>query len=325
MRKTWRLQGGSDSLIIMRRSDLGKDEKTSVSSLFPTARLDRWLSDPHSRKSILDMYESVGGYSIRSGRASRQVIARYVKPRLEKAFQRGDLVVLRVAAQPLHAAGTAAHPINPSSTDQAINPPSSRGRLVRASDNKGEEEIYVVAAAVKTIGDTPLVNHKVRILDPDTGKTVVDSLTTDDKGVVRATVPENKKYRIEILDEEREAPPLPPPQPDDPQGILICHFVDEYGIAVSNERVEAASGDDRFDLVTDENGRIEVPTRLAAFDLTIRGETFMAHSLLWKDLEEGDKLYRFILAPEDSQEEGGEEKVRLTNYSHFDADEGAAA
>ncbi|MBI3597286.1 MAG: hypothetical protein HY203_09060 [Nitrospirae bacterium] len=96
MRKTWRLRGGSDTLIVVRRSDLSNDEKTTVDHSFLAANLDRWLADPLSRRDLLDMCGSLGGSAtIRSNLISVRDLHRYVKPHLEKAFQRGDLVALR--------------------------------------------------------------------------------------------------------------------------------------------------------------------------------------------------------------------------------------
>lgn len=94
MRKTWRLQGRSETLIIMCRSDVTKNEKATVAPASVVMNLGRWLEDPFSRKAVLDMYESVGGYPVRPGRTSQQELTRTVKPHLEKAIQRGDLVAV---------------------------------------------------------------------------------------------------------------------------------------------------------------------------------------------------------------------------------------
>lgn len=95
----WRLQGGATRLTIVKRSDLGKDEKSGVSPTLLALHLDRWLADPHSRETVLQMYESVGGGTMQPWQMSQQVLARYVKARLELAFQRGDLVARHEAFQ----------------------------------------------------------------------------------------------------------------------------------------------------------------------------------------------------------------------------------
>ena len=192
---------------------------------------------------------------------------------------------------------------------------------IKADLGVTDDELYVLAAEVKTIGDTPLVRHAVRILDPETGGVIEDHVMTDEAGVVRAMVPENKTYRIEIVDEEREIPPPAPLAANDVHGILICHFVDGDGNAVANEGVEARCEDDQFSLVTDEDGRIEAPAHLSAYDLKIRGETFTAHALLWSDRGDGEEepLYRFVLPAED-QPDGEEHKVRLTSYTDLAGD-----
>lgn len=60
MRKTWRLQGVVNPLVIVRRSDLRKGEEViRLPSL--ALNLDRWLADPLSRNVLLDLYGSLGG------------------------------------------------------------------------------------------------------------------------------------------------------------------------------------------------------------------------------------------------------------------------
>jgi hypothetical protein len=162
-----------------------------------------------------------------------------------------------------------------------------------------DEETYILAISVKTIGGTPLLNHPVRVLDPATGQTVVSALMTDGAGVVRTRVPENKTYRIEILDEKRPTPLLPPPPSDEEHAVLVCHFVDEAGHPIAEEKVEVANGQDRFDLLTDEDGLIRCPAHLTAYDVTIRKQRFIAHSLLYsdrKDDDDLDNLYRFVVS-----------------------------
>jgi hypothetical protein len=57
----WRLQEGSEALVIVRRADLRRDEKGIKEPLSLIAHLDRWLADPFCRKTVLEMYESVCG------------------------------------------------------------------------------------------------------------------------------------------------------------------------------------------------------------------------------------------------------------------------
>lgn len=111
MRKSWRLSGGSDTLVIIHRSDLKKDEEP-IKPVFLTSFIDRWLSDPLSRKTILDIYQSVGG-AVTIDKLSPQKIHRYVKPQLENAFLRGDLLAVRPPRSPSVAGQKEAQDIKP--------------------------------------------------------------------------------------------------------------------------------------------------------------------------------------------------------------------
>ncbi len=59
MRKTWRLQGFSETCIIAPRSLVSQEEQGAYLS----AQLDRWLTDPLTQKSVLEIYESLRGQS----------------------------------------------------------------------------------------------------------------------------------------------------------------------------------------------------------------------------------------------------------------------
>jgi hypothetical protein len=118
---------------------------------------------------------------------------------------------------------------------------------------------------------------------------------TDDDGVVRAIVPRNKTYRIEILDEERELS-YPPIQAYEEPAFLVCRFVDEDGAPVANAKIEARADGDKFEFVTDEDGRIHSATPLGTYELRIEDQVFQAHALLLRDLEEDGSHYRFVLS-----------------------------
>ena len=154
-------------------------------------------------------------------------------------------------------------------------------------------DAHVIVMLVKSIGGTPLVNHLVRILD-EKGRRVGNPVTTDGEGVLRAEVPENKKYRVEILDEEMEHA-VAPLHPGDEGAVLLCQFVELHGSPVANEKVEVKAGDDKFELTTDELGRIHSPAHLGACELTVRNESFIAHALPVAQTEREESIYRFVL------------------------------
>ena len=174
-------------------------------------------------------------------------------------------------------------------------PPKYKAEPAAKAETKREpppKDVHLIAAQVKSIGGTVLANHPVRILD-ERGRRVGDDLVTDGEGVVRAHVPEPKKYRIEILDEDLDAAAAQVHR--DEIAVLLCHFVDEAGAPIANEAVEASAGDDKIELRTDDGGRLEAQARLTDWKLTIRGQTFVAHALPAADRVKDENLYRFVV------------------------------
>jgi len=189
--------------------------------------------------------------------------------------------------------------------------PAPRPRASRPTES--DEEAFVLVVEIKTIGGTLLVNHPMRILDPDTGVAVIEQIHSDDKGVVRTLVPRNKTYRIEILDEEWEAPAAAF-LGDHDTGVLHCRFVDESGQPLANLGVEARQDDHEFQLVTDAEGWIESPANLGAYELRVGDQVFQAHALLPADVER------------DAEAATGDERVHycfvVTGATAEDADDG---
>jgi len=174
-------------------------------------------------------------------------------------------------------------------------PPKYKPEPAAKAETKREPkplDVYLIAAQVKSIGGTLLVNHPVRILD-EKGRRVGKDLLTDGEGVVRAHVPEPKSYRIEIVDEDLDSASvrLHP----ETSAVLLCHFVDEAGSPIAGEAVEASAGEDKLQLRTDGAGRLEAAARLGDWQLTIRGQTFLAHALPAADRLQDENLYRFVV------------------------------
>jgi phage protein D len=172
-------------------------------------------------------------------------------------------------------------------------PPSAKKQA--AQSEPPPPDVHVIAVEVKTIGGTLLVNHPVRILDPDTGEPIGPDIKTNDKGVLRKVVPEKKAYRIEILGEELELP-APLLHPDLKHDWLICHFVDPSGNPIAHEKVKGSVGNDKFEFMTDENGKIDEPADLGPIELEIKGQTFQAHSITQEDRQQDGNVYRFVVA-----------------------------
>ena len=182
-------------------------------------------------------------------------------------------------------------------------------------------DVYVIAAAVKLIGDgdVPYVSSRVRILDPDTGEEVVATQTTDDEGVVRAIVPENKVYRIEIADLDVEAP-APPITPDPPHPHLLVRFVDPAGAPLANRAVVAKylfDDGQTYDLETDEEGRIDAPAGLLGpYELTVDDQAFVVHSLCRRDRDDDDTGYELVTTTPADDTAGDAPTERLERLDH---------
>lgn len=146
-----------------------------------------------------------------------------------------------------------------------------------------DEKTHVLVAEIRTIGGTLLCNHPVRVLDPDTGKVVVDDIDTDGKGVLRTRVPDDKTYRIEIIDETWDDVGHEFVS-DDSSTILACRFVDEFGEPVVGATVEVSAAERAFTLETDAEGCVACPAEAGVYELRLRGETFHAHTVLRGDV-----------------------------------------
>jgi len=97
MRKSWRLQGIFKSYIIIHKTDLHPDEETEKGLAFLSNEIDRWLSDPFSRRDLLDMYSSISGNNIFGIiKIPFHDLRKRLKPRLEMAFHREEFVALAV-------------------------------------------------------------------------------------------------------------------------------------------------------------------------------------------------------------------------------------
>lgn len=93
MRKTWRIQGLSETCIIAPRSLVSQEEEGAYLS----AQLDRWLADPLTRRTVMEIYESIRGQSaVLARRLQGQELQKYVKSEIIQAFRRGEVVLMRM-------------------------------------------------------------------------------------------------------------------------------------------------------------------------------------------------------------------------------------
>ena len=174
------------------------------------------------------------------------------------------------------------------------DPPGTQGGV---PDGKFEIHMQLHAAS-----GAPLAHERVRICDPDTGEQVGKAAVTDDDGVLKARVPDEKDYLIHIDAKEADDHPdafgdmthpvaahLPDP---DSHGLLHVAFVDGSGAPLKGETVKVEGG---HELVTDDGGSIQMHVEHGVITVEIRGVSFTAHSVMTGDLEGDDAPYRFMV------------------------------
>src|SRR5260221_8163058 len=59
---------------------------------------------------------------------------------------------------------------------------------------------FVIELQLHAAGGTPLPHERVRVVDPDTGHPVGEPAVTDENGIVRARVTEEKEYELHIVE-----------------------------------------------------------------------------------------------------------------------------
>jgi hypothetical protein len=168
---------------------------------------------------------------------------------------------------------------------------------------------FAIEMQLTAAGGTPLAHERVRVHDPDTGEQVGEPGVTDDEGVLKAGVPEEKEYEIHLesgaTEEHKEtfeghAHPLAGqlPHPDE-HPVLHVAFFDGKGEPLKTEpvKVKAAEGDAApHEVKTDDAGKIDLAVEAGPFILEVRGKSFTAHSVLSGELPEDDAAYRFVVS-----------------------------
>lgn len=96
MSKIWHLQGISESFQIARRSGVPDAKRAEINHQLALLYIDRWLADPATRLTMVEMYEDL---TSRAGSVATRTrgldLHRYIKPGLIEAFRRGEFVLLR--------------------------------------------------------------------------------------------------------------------------------------------------------------------------------------------------------------------------------------
>ncbi len=129
-RRTWRLRSIVGDVCILRRRDLREDEHAIASFSGLSAQIDVWLADALARFVLLEIYQTLAGSF--SGRQWNPADLRLrVKPRLEEAFRRGELVLVATVYHRL------------SGTDQTIPEGADSRPLLQPGSQKPETWIEI--------------------------------------------------------------------------------------------------------------------------------------------------------------------------------------
>jgi hypothetical protein len=161
---------------------------------------------------------------------------------------------------------------------------------------------FAIEVQLTAAGGTPLAAEPVRIVDPDSGQDVGKPGVTDERGVLRARVPEQKEYEfhavafgVEHDDPWGAAAPIAAAGQE--HSVLFVALTDRAGSPLANENVtvkdEAGS---EHPGQTDGEGCLRLVTDPGVYELRVRENTFVAHTLFTSDLGDEPKPYRFSLS-----------------------------
>jgi phage protein D len=163
---------------------------------------------------------------------------------------------------------------------------------------------FFLSTVIRSIGGTPLMNQRVQVIDPDTGESVGEPVTTDEEGHIAVPVPENKKYGVRILDDD-PGDDVPPPEAmdpydpavDDPPRIFVRLLDDAGGpLAAVNYELKGKDGFSHAG-TTDAEGDIEMEgVPAGAYELSVQGKTFQVPTLLSSVLRDDPAPYTLVVA-----------------------------
>jgi hypothetical protein len=205
-------------------------------------------------------------------------------PRDDGSLVDGKIVVFLKPGP--RAAAPADAPGGKPADDEPADPPGTVGGI------PGSE--FSIEIQLFAEGGTPLAAERVRVVDPDSKEEVGKPGVSDEAGVFRAGVPEEKEYQLfaVIGGKEQEidawsAAGSPPSDPvaGDEHPMLIVLVVDGKGTPLAGEKVHVkAETGDEWDLETDARGRVALECEPGLFTVTARGIDLLAHSVFNGDL-----------------------------------------
>jgi phage baseplate assembly protein gpV len=156
--------------------------------------------------------------------------------------------------------------------------------------------VYVIHAQLSAPGGNPLGGEQVVLLKAGTTEQIAGPFTTDAQGGFAAIVPENTPYDVQIVDTEH-APPVRSSSDDVVQHHLHVGLF-ESGVPLAMERVTVVGPDGSSrELTLGADGMLDLAADAGEHQITVRGETFHAHTLTAADLGDGGSHYEFAVRP----------------------------
>jgi len=167
---------------------------------------------------------------------------------------------------------------------------------------KPAEGGFTLEVTLHAAGGTPMAHERIRIVDPDSGQPVGEPVVTDEEGVLRAKVPEEKEYHLVVESEEAEQDELPAldlgghERGSDEHSVLSVELLDAEGKPLQGEKVQVKGEQGAgFEVVTGDDGCFHELAEPGVYQLTVRGKSFKAHTIFHDDRGDSAAPYRFVV------------------------------
>ena len=162
---------------------------------------------------------------------------------------------------------------------------------------------FQIETALQAAGGTPLAHERVRLHDPATGEPVGEPAVTDENGILRASVPEEKDYDVVVESDPAEKEELPSladhlggEEPSSAEhAVLSVELLDAARAPLRREKVHVKGEQAEFDVVTDDEGCIHEVAEPGAYTLTAKGKSATAHTVFQDERDESGVAYRLVL------------------------------
>ena len=175
------------------------------------------------------------------------------------------------------------------------------GTQPTTSEGGSPDGAFAIEVQLTASGGTPLASERVRIVDPDSGEQIGQPGTTDEQGVLRARVPEEKEYHFFPMPDGAEDPTNPFSAHEtgaihQEHSLLFVALTDGSGQPLKGEKVNVKDESGAAqELVTDHEGQIRLSADPGVYELEVGGTTLVAHTLFTADFGDDPQPYRFTV------------------------------